>query len=179
MIRAKNYPQELGQLLELAAAGDSHAFEHIYAQTAVHVYPLVKTILHDSPEALEVVQDIYVQIWSLVTDYDPSQGTPNTWVMAVAHRLAVERLRNDQAGAVIHYSEAIRCLKDLDSGRTTYPTILATSDLTSIQCSAIYLAYFQGLKLADIASALGFDQEFVNLSLNEGLLRIRGLAQVV
>lgn len=172
VIRTKNYPQDLGQLLELAAAGDSEAFEHIYTQTSVHVYPLVKTILHDSTVTLEVVQDIYVQIWSRVPDYDPSQGTPSTWVMAVAHSLAVERLRNNRADAVMHYAEALGCLRDLESGRTTYPTILAASDLTSIQCAAIYLAYFQGLTGADIASALGLDQEFVNLSLNDGLHRV-------
>ncbi len=168
----KRYPQDLRQLLELATDGDTLAFEHLYAQTAGHIYPLVKRTLKNSANSMQTVQDIYVRIWAHLADYEPAQSTPQTWIMAIAHRMAVDQLRKSQAVAITGTAERAHPLLCHLSERTAYPTILALADLTTIQSAAIHLAYFEGRTTADIAAALGMDQDLANLNLREGLLRV-------
>ncbi|WP_315915711.1 sigma-70 family RNA polymerase sigma factor [Arthrobacter sp. lap29] len=166
----KDYPQDLRQLLELATAGDTQAFELLYAQTAGHIYPLVRRILKNSVDSMQTVQDIYVRIWAHLADYDPAQSTPQTWVMSIAHRMAVDQLRKSQAMTITGTTERAHPLLNHLSERTAHPTILA--ELTTIQSEAIYLAYFEGRTTADIAAALGLDQDLVHLNLREGLLKV-------
>lgn len=168
----KGYSQDLRQLLELAADGDTLAFEYLYVQTAGHIYSLVRSILKNSSDTMQTVQVIYVRIWAHLADYDPAQSTPQTWIMAIAHRLAVDQLRKSQAMAITGTAERADPLVDHLSERTAYPIILPLADLTTIQSEAIYLAYFDGRTTAEIAVALGLDQDLANLSLREGLLRV-------
>ncbi|WP_343317557.1 sigma-70 family RNA polymerase sigma factor [Arthrobacter sp. TMP15] len=172
MTHTKRYPQDLRQLLELASDGDTLAFEHLYAQTAGHIYPLVRRILKNSADCMQTVQDIYVRIWVHLTEYDPAQSTPQTWIMAIAHRMAVDRLRTSQAMPINGTAERAHPVVSHLSERTVYPAIPALADLTTIQSEAIYLAYFEGRTTAEIAAALGVDQELANLNLREGLLRV-------
>ncbi|MGA7204260.1 MAG: sigma-70 family RNA polymerase sigma factor [Specibacter sp.] len=171
MIDTKHYPQDLGQLLELAAYGDTLAFEHLYAETAGYVYPLVRRILKNSADSVQTVQDIYVKIWAHLTDYDPAQSTPQTWIMAIAHRMADDRLRKNQVAALTGPAEKSQALLDVLSGRTAYPAILALAALTTLQSEAIYLAYFEGLTTTEIAAALCLDHDAIIVNMREGLLR--------
>ena len=56
---------------------------------------MVTRVLRD-PGYSETTQDIYLQVWRTAGSYDPAAGSP-AWLLTLAHRRAVDRVRSEQA----------------------------------------------------------------------------------
>src|SRR5262249_10180583 len=90
---------DLDALLRRVAAGDADAFAEFYDATRARVFGLVARVLLDSGYSEETTQDVYVQVWRSAASYDPRQGSAISWVMTLAHRRAVDRVRAEQAAS--------------------------------------------------------------------------------
>jgi RNA polymerase sigma-70 factor, ECF subfamily len=88
---------DLDGLLRLVARGDEAAFEKVYDQVAAPVYGLVLRVLRDPAQSEEVAQEVLVELWRTASRFDPRRGGAMAWVMTLAHRRAVDRVRAAQA----------------------------------------------------------------------------------
>lgn len=79
------------------ARQDVDAFAEFYDQTRARVYGLVTRVLRDPGYSEETTQDIYLQVWRTADSYNPAAGSPMSWLMTLAHRRAVDRVRSEQA----------------------------------------------------------------------------------
>ena len=176
LIHSTTHHRDLTLLLDLTASGDTQGFEDLYTATVDRVYSLAKAILHDSPDCDQTVQDIYVTIWSRATHYNSSHASPTAWILAIAHRIVIERLRARQSfsptGAItatpVDYAERY--------GRTALPHVTALTagaGLTTIEIDAIHLAYFYGFTTAAIAKRLHVKEISIRIALRNGLMRLR------
>jgi RNA polymerase sigma-70 factor (ECF subfamily) len=52
-------------------------------------------LLGSSQAAEELTQDVFVTAWRKAARFDATRGRLSTWVMAIAHNTAVDRLRHD------------------------------------------------------------------------------------
>ena len=87
----------LGELLVATAAGDRDAFSRFYDHMAARVHGLVRRVLVDAAQAEEVTQDVFLEVWQTAARLDPARGTAVAWVLTLAHRRAVDRVRSSQA----------------------------------------------------------------------------------
>jgi len=90
---------DISRLIAAAAKRDAAAFEQLYAAASAKVYGVVLRILRRHDLAADVMEESFVQIWQEAPQYDPVQGSPIAWMVAIARRRAIDRARRPDADA--------------------------------------------------------------------------------
>src|SRR5215469_15343508 len=91
--------RDLDDLLVHVARGDSDAFEAVYDRLVGPVYGVIRRVLRDPSQSEEVTQEVLLEVWRTAARFDPAVGSAATWVMTIAHRRAVDRVRSAAAAA--------------------------------------------------------------------------------
>lgn len=171
---------DLDALLRRVAQRDVEAFAAFYDNTRARVFGMVARVLRDPGYSEETTQDVYLQVWNNASGYDPTAGSPLAWLMTLAHRRAVDRVRSEQAAsqresrygaatvdvpadqvadAVIHLDERRQVTACLDS-------------LTDVQRECIQLAYYEGLTYSQVSTRLAANLATIKSRMRDA---IRGL----
>ena len=174
-------PPTKEELLGRVAQGDQAAFGALYDQVAPRVLGLVKRLLVDHAQSEEVTQEIFLEIWQTATRYESGRGGASTWIMTMAHRRAVDRIRSSQAGRDRDTKIGIRDLAvAYDHVAETVEVRIehervekAMSRLTQLQRQAVSLAYYGGYSHSEVADMLHIPLGTVKTRLRDGLIRLR------
>jgi RNA polymerase sigma-70 factor (ECF subfamily) len=168
-------------LLERVARGDQSAFAELYDRLAPRVFGLVKRLLVDHAQSEEVTQEIFLEIWQTAPRFDANRGAATTWILTMAHRRAVDRVRASQASRDRDHRIGIR---DHAVGYDTVAESIevsiehervqrAMSRLTELQRQAVSLAYYGGYSHSEIAALLSVPIGTVKTRLRDGMIRLR------
>jgi RNA polymerase sigma-70 factor (ECF subfamily) len=85
--------EALANLLVQVSRRDRDAFTALYQATRLKLYGVVLRILRRQHMAEDVLQDIYVKIWERAGDFNPSLGSPITWMATIARNRALDEAR--------------------------------------------------------------------------------------
>lgn len=172
-------PESLELILAAVARGDHAAFSAVYDQAAPAVLGTVRRVLRDPAQSEEVMQEVLLEVWRTAARFDPSAGSAAAWIMTVAHRRAVDRVRSEQraaerelraATASIAYddvSEAVEATLDQERVRR------CLNGLTDLQRESVTLAYYGGYSYREVAQLLGVAVGTVKTRMRDGLIRLR------
>ena len=170
---------DLGLLLGLVARGDEAAYGLVYGQLAGHVFGVARSVLRDPAQAEEVAQEVMLEVWRDAARFDAARGTAKAWVMTLAHRRAVDRVRSEQAAA----AREQRAAKPEVSYDVVAETVAARLDaervrrclgsLTGLQQESITLAYYRGFTYREVAALLKVPVGTVKTRMRDGLIRLR------
>src|SRR5437763_10529938 len=94
--------REEQQLVARFLLGDEEAIRQVYQRFGRPVYTLGVRLLGSSEAAEELTQDVFLTAWRKAARFDAARGRLSTWLMAVAHNLAVGRLRRERGAARPH-----------------------------------------------------------------------------
>jgi RNA polymerase sigma-70 factor (ECF subfamily) len=174
-------PASQNDLLARVAEGDQAAFGELYDQLAPRVLGLVRRLLKDFAQSEEVTQEVFLEIWQTATRYDPNKGGASTWVLTMAHRRAVDRVRSSQSTRVRDTRIGIRDFAaEYDSVAESVEISVehervtrALSRLTELQRQAITLAYYGGFSHNEVAEQLHIPVGTVKTRLRDGMIRLR------
>jgi RNA polymerase sigma-70 factor (ECF subfamily) len=169
------------ELLALVAQGDQNAFSSLYDQMAPRVLGLVRRLLRDHSQSEEVTQEIFLEIWQNATRYDAKKGGASTWIMTMAHRRAVDRVRASQASrnrdtkiGIRDYDAAYDNVSDTVQIRIEHERVeKAMLRLTELQRQAVSLAYYGGYSHSEVAELLSVPIGTVKTRLRDGMIRLR------
>lgn len=172
---------ELATLLRACSRGDEAQFAMLYDRTAPRVFGLVRKVVRDPAQAEEVTQEVYLQIWTQSARYDPGAGTAWSWMMTIAHRRAVDRVRSAQARTNRETVYSVRAQTapydaTVESAQQTLEVERvrkALDTLTPAQRSAIELAYFGGYTHREVAALLDLPEGTAKTRIRDGLIRLR------
>lgn len=90
------------QCLQAIARGDSSAFEALYRRYAGKVLGMLRKHCHDLGLADELLQDVFLSIWSKSALFDPNRGNAGQWIWGIArHRLTDHWRRLGRLGEVM------------------------------------------------------------------------------
>ncbi len=168
---------ELDSLMTLITGGDQQAFARLYDQTSHRVYGLVLRVLRDRVMSEEVTQEVFFEVWRKAPQFDRTRGAALSWIMTIAHRRAVDRVRKEARHALGHPA-----LSDTDFD-VVAETVEANLDhrrvrkalgtLSPIQREVVVLAYYTGYTYRQVAEHLGIPLGTMKTRMRDGLLRLR------
>jgi RNA polymerase sigma-70 factor (ECF subfamily) len=173
--------ERLEDLLELVARGDEAAFERLYSRVSGPVYGTVRRVLRDPAQSEEVAQEVLVDVWRFATRFNAELGSGLGWIMTMAHRRAVDRVRSEQSAAdrvrrlgsreaEVAYDEVSETV-EIQLEREAVRRCLDT--LTELQRESLTLAYYAGHSYREVAELLDVPLGTVKTRMRDGLIRLR------
>lgn len=175
-------PADLAAALEACARGDRDAFEAVYDGLSPAVFGTAVGVLRDRDHAAEVTQEVMVEVWQQAARFDASRGSARTWVVTLAHRRAVDRVRSEQSRRVRDQHDVDRSTaaaeRDVVSEHVeTLFEQAAVRDclgtLTDTQRDAVVRAYYGGRTYREVAEDVGAALPTVKSRIRDGLIRLR------
>ncbi|PWH07347.1 RNA polymerase subunit sigma [Brachybacterium endophyticum] len=171
------------EALLAVAAGDADAFPALYDATSARVYGLVLRVLRDPAQAEEVTQEVYLEVFRRAASFDPSRGSAPGWILMLAHRRAVDRVRSSQSQSDrdvayesrSHTEEPDPTSEEALGGLEAQQVRSALAQLSERQGEAVRLAYLDGLTHTQVASHLGIPLGTAKTRIRDGLLTLRRL----
>jgi RNA polymerase sigma-70 factor, ECF subfamily len=174
-------------LLARVAAGDSRALDTLYNRYARVVYSAALRILGSAELAEEVVQETFWRVWRRSGTFQSERGQVSSWILGIAHNLAIDELRRQRARPSPVYDQEDRpVLRDMEDSRVDVAGAAldqeqrqlisaALSQIPSEQREAIELAYFSGLSQSEIAAQLQNPLGTVKTRIRLGLQKLRDI----
>lgn len=168
-------------LLVRVAGGDQRAFADLYDLLSARVFGLILRVLVNRSQSEEVLQEVFLEVWQSAGRFAPNKGQGRTWVLTIAHRRAVDRVRASQSSAdrdvrvgmrdlgVAHDSVAEQVELSIEGGKVV--TALAT--LPEPQREALVLSYYGGYSQSEIAVLIGAPLGTIKTRMRDGLSRLR------
>lgn len=168
-------------LLARVAGADRGAFAELYDMLSPRAFGLIARILVDRAQAEEVLQEVFLEIWQSAGRFAPNRGQGRSWILTIAHRRAVDRVRASQASTDRDVRAGLRDLHSepeavadqaelrIEGRRVTH----ALAALPEAQREALTLAYFGGYSQSEIAALVGAPLGTVKTRIRDGLSRLR------
>jgi len=178
-------PDELERCIARVTEGDHDAFATLYDRLSPTVFGVVRRVLRDPAQAEEVTQEAFVEVWRHADRFDATRAGVRTWVVTIAHRRAVDRVRSEQAHRDRHARTAAHAMLSPDGPADAAVAddersraLIAMRELSAPQREALELAFYEGLTHVQIADKLGVALGTVKTRIRDGLLRLRALMGV-
>jgi len=168
------------QLVARVVNSDESAFLILYDRYAPRVYALTLRVLGEAMLAEEATQDTFLKLWSRARQFNPAQGELAPWLLTIAHRTALDRLRLENrripASNAQDPEETWPILSDKATlnGESRWRDIyFAVQSLPEEQRQVIDLAYYKGLSQSEIAEFLGWPLGTVKTRIRAAMQTLR------
>ncbi|GAA0502271.1 ECF RNA polymerase sigma factor SigK [Microbacterium aurantiacum] len=171
----------VGEMLVRVAAGDQGAFARVYDMLSPRVFGLILRVLVDRSQSEEVLQEVFLEVWQSAARFAPNKGQGRTWVLTIAHRRAVDRVRASQASTDRDVRVGFRDLDVAYDGVAEQAQLriegrqvaTALKTLPDPQREALTLAYYGGYSQSEIAALVGAPLGTIKTRMRDGLTRLR------
>ncbi len=177
--------QRLEDLLLQAGRGSAPAFEALYTTMLGQVYRVALRIVRDPSMAEDVAQEAMVEAWRKAAQFDPARGTAKAWILTIAHRRAVDRVRREQRQR--EQMEAEAAVAERDETPAPQEAVVeddyrafqsrrvrgALESLTDKQREALELAYYGGRTHTEVAHDLGVPLGTAKTRIRDALTKLR------
>jgi RNA polymerase sigma-70 factor, ECF subfamily len=177
---------DLDALLRRVARGDRDAFVAVYDLTKTRVYGVVIRVLRDPGYSEETTQEIYLEVWRTASEYDSAKGSAVAWLLTIAHRRAVDRVRAEQAGSRRESRYGAATVEP--AGDVVADAAIAVDErrrvtqcldaLTEAQRECIELAYYGGLTYAEVSERLAANLSTIKSRMRDALRGLRNCLDV-
>lgn len=152
------------------ARGEAAALGELYDRFASLVHGLAHRVLGDERAADGVTREVFAHLWEHPDAYDPKQGPLRSWVAALTHRIAVQRLRATETAAL---EEGSGTSEELEH-KVRHASVAARADyivqsMPAPLRAALDLAYFQRRDYRQTAVDLGVTEDEARRRLRLGL----------
>ena len=168
------------ELVQKVVNSDEGAFLALYDRFAPRVYGLTLRVLGDSMLAEEATQDTFLKLWSRARQFIPGHGELASWLLTIAHRTALDRLRLEKrrlpaSNALGSEEEWITIPDEASTNfdarwRSLY---FAVQALPMQQRQVVDLAYYKGLSQSEISEVLGWPLGTVKTRLRAAMQALR------
>ncbi len=169
-------------LLEATARREHGAFNLVYEQLSAPVYAAIRAVLHDPAQAEEVAQEVLLETWQVAFRYDSAKGHARAWVLTIARRRAIDRVRSAAAAKARERRTAtVPCL---DQVSDIVEDILereqlrrCLGSLSNLQREAVMLAFYDGYTNLQVAGLLRVPLGTAKARIRDGLIKLRDVMQ--
>src|ERR1041385_728067 len=171
-------PESEQMLVQQLLAGDERAIRNLYGRFGRPVFSLGLRLLGSAEAAEELTQDVFLTAWRKAGRFDATRGRLSTWLMAIAHNLAVDRLRHDRGAGrpglvLVEEMPEPAPAEEEDQLIERETARRALAGLSPPERQLLTLAYFHGWTAREIAEADGIPLGTVKTRLRTALIKLR------
>lgn len=172
--------ERLAEELALIAVADPRAMARLYEATSVTLFGICYRVLHDRPAAEDILQDVYLTIWTKAGLYDARKSNALTWMGTIARNRAIDHLRTSSRTSTLP-------LPDFELIADTAPAAEPVAELERRwsrlmehldrleprHASSIRSAYLEGQSYEVLAKREGVPACTLKSWVRRGLIRLR------
>ena len=160
----------------IAGDRDDAAFAALYDRLSPRALGLLIRVLRNRPDAEDVLQETFLQVWHQAARFDCARSVPLGWVLMIARSRATDRLRKRAATTTEQPPEvptATDPTAGLQATETAGRVSAALGGLPPEQATPLRLAFYEGLTHERIAAMLGIPLGTVKTRIRLGMARLR------
>lgn len=156
------------------AEGDKEAFTALYKQTANIIYAYALTILKNSEDAEDVLQDTFLKIRSAASLYHP-QGKLLAWIISITKNLCMMKLRRQKFVSNIPIEDIPlkSPVNHINNAEDQLVLQTALNILSDDECQIITMHAITGWKHREIAELLHLPLPTVLSKYHRGLKKLK------
>ncbi len=139
----------IDKLLHQIKDNDDDAFHQLYLLIKAPIYGYSLSILKNHDDALDNVQDVFINIYQKINNYD-SKEKPMNWIFTITRNLAITKLRKMKP--TVDFNSQIITSKDNNENTIWLKNLL--QQLSSDEQTIIILHLLWGFKHREIAKML-------------------------
>jgi RNA polymerase sigma-70 factor, ECF subfamily len=153
-----------GLLAARLAAGDDDAIAEAFDRFGTAVFAAARRVLRDASAAQDVVQDVFVALWTHPERYDETRGGLCTFLTTVAQRRALDAVRSELRRAGREHRLRVVPEQDRSPADETDARVVAEAVRDAVrllpadQRRVVELAYFQGMSYRAVAAEVGIPE---------------------
>ena len=171
-------------LMQAITQRRQQALKELYSRYARSLRALIGSVVHEESEADDILQESFLQIWREAHHYSPKAGKPLGWVITIARRRAIDRVRRRDSyrRAKQRFEEQVKpqaqTIRSPGSGSEAAQSDLRRflgrqmQTLPPVQREAVELAYFRGMSQREIAATTRTPLGTVKTRLQLGLRKL-------
>lgn len=176
------------ELMDAIATGEEVALERLYERYGRLAYALAYRLLHDSLAAEDIVQEAFLAVWRKAATYQAQHGSVYSWLQAIVHHRAIDRLRSasnrDQPYTSLEPGMELQTMRtepdacdQVWQGEQRRLVLAALAQIPPEQRQVIDMAYFGGYTHAEIAELLQLPLGTVKGRMRLGLHKMKLLLE--
>jgi RNA polymerase sigma-70 factor, ECF subfamily len=173
------------QLMARLQDRDEAALTFLYRRHVALFRTVVGRVVNNTHDVDDVVEDVFLEVWNRATSYDPSKGKPLGWMITLARRRAIDRVRRHQAYGRAEERMRLAAEQEPEAGwheggrdqananerAEIFERLLKT--LPEAQRHAVLLAFYSGLSQREIAAHLKVPLGTIKTRLQLGVRKLR------
>ncbi len=150
------------ELYHQMADGDKKALENIYNKYERLLYSFVIKLSGDQTLAEEVLQEVFIKLWTKKASYDNSKGKFSSWIVTITRYTAIDLIRkNNNKNYTLEEETDIpeqqtETTEDIVEWKEEGMKVRrAINKLSDEQIQMVDLFYYKGLSQSEIADRCG------------------------
>ncbi len=170
------------QLMSQIKEGDEAALATLYRRHTPLLRTIVSRVINNDTDTDDLIQEIFCEVWRQAAHYSEEKGKALGWLVTLARRRAIDKLRKKQA-----YQRAEeRLLEETkrEPQQEGYTGNEETSDRAEIlqriistlpeaQSEALKLAFYRGMSQREIAAQTGIPLGTIKTRLELAVRKVR------
>jgi RNA polymerase sigma-70 factor, ECF subfamily len=170
-------------LLRQVADRRPEALGMLYSRYAPALLALAGRILGGTPEAEEVLQEVFLHVWNHAGRYDPTRSSVSTWLILIGRSRAIDRLRTRKVVERTHENAALRDPAGHASPEGVESVFVherrervrgEMEKLPPEQRQVLEMAFYEGLSQSEIAARAGLPLGTVKTRTLLAMKKLRG-----
>lgn len=170
------------ELLNALKAGQIHALSALYDRYASLVYRMALRVLHDSEEAEDLTQDVFLRLWNQADRYDASRGSLSSYLLTITRSRAIDKLRSRGSqlrffhrwkATLLYNATPDTPLESISMEERSQLVRAALSSLSDNERQILELSYYEGLSYTEMAKRLNLPLGTVKSRARAGLRKLR------
>jgi RNA polymerase sigma-70 factor (ECF subfamily) len=173
------------QLMARIQAQDDAALATLYRRHTPLLRTIISRVVHNEHDVDDLLQEVFLELWNRAAHYDEAKGKALGWLVTLARRRAIDRIRRRQAYA--RAEERLRLETENEPQQTRHHGVeddvnaadraeifqRVLNTLPEAQREALQLAYFRGLSQREIAAKTGIPLGTIKTRLELAVRKIR------
>ncbi len=182
-------PESDERLMARLVEQEPEALERLFGRYSQMITGVIYHVIRDEAETEEVLNEVFLHTWNQAATYSPDKGKALGWLVTMARRRGIDRLRKRQRYAAAKDRFEEQCRPDahyeLDTLAETEHADLRRfietkmAELPPAQSEVIRYAFFQGMSQREIAAMTGIPLGTVKTRIELGLRKLSVMLRAV